>query len=344
MRIDQPFRISVIIVCYNSEKWIGRLLQSLKIQTIFDRIEIIIVDNNSQDNTLHIIQTETSNWKNIHVILSPINLGFAGGNNLGSQSAEGKYCYFINPDTWLESDCLEQMWFSAELSQAIMVGAKIKNYNSDTDISKGIVGFDMFGDSVQFLTDTQNEQVLFASGNFNFIKRDEFFRLGMFDEKMFMYGEEMDLAWRTRISGGSVIYSPKSCVYHQGDVALNPDGNTNQTSSEKRFLANRNRLIVILKNCQHVLLLMLIPCFFLIIAEGIISLIITRKLKIFKRGCLDAIYDVWRLRSHICSERLRVKSFRKRNDFWMLRFLHFGFGRWHEVETIMKQGFPKFLY
>ncbi len=78
-----------------------------------------------------------------------------------------------------------------------------------------------------------------------------------------MYGEEMDLSWRIWIVGESIIGVPEAKIHHRGAVGVNPDGGViitgNRTSGRKRFLANRNRLLIISKNSQHILLLMFAP-------------------------------------------------------------------------------------
>jgi GT2 family glycosyltransferase len=161
-----------------------------------------------------------------------------------------------------------------------------------------------------------------------------------------MYGEEMDLSWRIWIAGEQIVAAPKARIHHRGAVGVNPAGGTriveNRTSIQKRFLANRNRLLFVAKNCQHLLLLMLLPCGFLTIVEGLLTLGMTRNWSLARQTCFDAIADCWRLRHHVMSQRRLIKSFRKHGDFWMLRFFRFGFGRWEEVERIVKAGFPRF--
>jgi len=168
----------------------------------------------------------------------------------------------------------------------------------------------------------------------------------MLDEKFFMYGEEMDLSWRIWLSGGRIIYVPTAKCHHRGAVAVNPEGGTkiveNRTHPQKRFLANRNFLLVIAKNCQHVLLLMLLPCVALILAEGLATLLVTRRWSIAREASFRALTEFWRMRPYVVEQRARIRKIRRRSDFWMLRFLRFGFGRSGELSKIFKLGFPKF--
>jgi hypothetical protein len=139
---------------------------------------------------------------------------------------------------------------------------------------------------------------------------------------------------------------PEAKIHHRGAVGVNPDGGViiaeNRTSVRKRFLANRNRLLIISKNAQHILLFMLLPCAALILLEGLFVLLMTRNAAIAKKISLDVFADFWRMRGHVFQERKRIRSFRRRGDFWMLRFFRLGFGRSHEIKAILKRGFPKF--
>ena len=116
----------------------------------------------------------------------------------------------------------------------------------------------------------------------------------------------------------------------------------NCTSTNTRFLANRNSLLAIAKNSQHLLLLMLLPSAGIIVLEGLFVLLMTRNAAIAKRVSLDVFADCWRLRQHVFEKRKRIRSFRRRGDFWMLRFFRLGFGRSYEIKAILKRGFPKF--
>lgn len=336
--------VSVILLCYNSRAWLPRCLESLRAQTIFPQIETIILDNASPDGSESLARELTRNWAHARVIQTGENLGFSA-NNRGAEVATGPFLYLLNPDTWLEPDCLEQFVAAVDRERAEAAGGTILEYEDNTVQARGSHGFDIFGNPVS-PGGGRSPQVLFCIAGFFFIRRDAFLRLGMLDEKFFMYGEEMDLSWRIWISGGRIIYVPSARCHHRGAVAVNPAGGTkaveNRTSAQKRFLANRNFLLVIAKNCQHLLLSLLVPCAGLIVAEGVVTLLATRRWSAFKAGCLDAFLGFWRLHPHILQERRRIRALRRRGDLWMLRFLRFGFGRQEEVAKILRGGFPKF--
>jgi hypothetical protein len=308
-------------------------------------MEIIIVDNASSDGSEQLARQLTEGFANAVILQTGFNAGFAGANNRGAQAARGRYLYFLNPDTWLEPDCLEQLYSGVEQAGAAGGCGTVLEYEDQTVQAKGSDGFDIFGNPVSS-RNLSDPKRLFCIAGFYFIRRQTFFELGMMDEALFMYGEEMDLSWRVWVCGETLKFIPAARVHHRGAVAVNPAGGTrlveNRTSPNKRFLANRNSLAVIAKNCQHVLLLMIIPCIMMIFAEGFTTVLATRKWSIAKRGCFDSVIGFWQMRGNIREWRHKVRALRRRSDFWMLRFLRFGFGRTDELKKMLKGGFPKF--
>lgn len=339
-----PFRVSVILVCYNSRAWLPRCIESLRSQTIFAQTELILVDNASSDNTEAYARELTNGLTNVKIVQTGRNLGFSA-NNQGAQLARGDYLYLLNPDTWLEPDCLEAFVTAMDKEKAEAAGGTILEYEDNTLQAKGSHGFDIFGNPVSPPL-PRDPAVLFCIAGFFFIRRDTFTSLGMLDEKFFMYGEEMDLSWRIWISGGRITFVPAARCHHRGAVAVNPAGGTkmteNRTSIQKRFLANRNFLLVLAKNCRNLLLLLLLPCAGLIVMEGFATLLLTRNWQIFKKSCLDPFVGFWALRGHVMQQRRWIKKLRRRSDFNMLSFLRFGFGRRNEIANILRRGFPRF--
>lgn len=341
---ERPW-ISVIIICHNDGKWLPRCLESVRAQSIFDRIEVIIADNASEDGSDKLAQQLIGGWPNAHFLPTGGDNGFCVAANMAARLAQGRYLQILNPDTWLEADFLEQFHRALDETPARAAGPLVLNYDDNSIQAQGCDGFDFTGNYMPPRRGRAPDP-LFCMAGFFFIQKDLFFKVGMLDEKCFMYGEEMDLSWRIWIAGEQIVSAPKARIHHRGAVGVNPAGGTrvveNRTSTQKRFLANRNRLLFVAKNCQHVLLLMLVPCALVILLEGLVTLMITRKWALFKSTCLDVFTDCWRLRSHVRKQRRLISSFRRHGDFWMLRFFRFGFGRWEEVSRILKSGFPKF--
>jgi GT2 family glycosyltransferase len=177
------------------------------------------------------------------------------------------------------------------------------------------------------------------------VRKDAFERLGGFDQEFFMYADEADLAWRLILSGSRIVTVPEARVHHRGAVAANPKGGEKvvefRTNEMVRFFATRNSLLVLLKNAQHFLLLLVISQCVWVSMEMMAVLLITRKWSTIQRAYLRAFADIWRLRQHVIRERNRIRNLRRHGDFWMLRFVRLRPGRWLEVERLLRLGPPK---
>jgi GT2 family glycosyltransferase len=336
--------ISVIIVCHNDGKWLPRCLESLRKQTIRDQIEVILVDNASEDGTDTLAESLIADWSQARLLRTGGDNGFAVACNRGAIAATGDYLYLLNSDVWLEPDCLEKLHQGVEQARASGGSAIILEYEDDTVQHKGSDAFDLFCYPLA-PRGGRDPQRLFCVNGFTFIRRDFYLKIGMLDEQMFMYAEEIDLSWRVWLAGGSIVPVLAARIHHRGAALVNPAGGTrvveNRTSLQKRYLANRNCLLAIAKNAQHVLLLMLLSYTGLILAEALFLLVTSRSWTVARRSSLDALTDFWRMRSHWRKQRARIRELRQHGDFWMLRFLRLGFGRWNEIQKMLKLGLPK---
>ncbi len=336
---------SVIILNYNGAKWIARCLESLQQQTIFPEIEIIVADNQSSDGSDLQAEQLIANWKNGRFIQHGANLGYCEGNNRAALTATGEFLLFLNNDAWLEPDCLEILLRETKAASAQAATPLVLNYDDDTFQSLGIIGYDIFGLGSTRHQHTDTRDVLMPEGCSYLIDRQWFERLGRFDSVLFMYSDELDLSWRVWVAGGRAVAVPAARLHHRGAVNVNPAGGGTisefRTSDTKRFYANRNGLLVILKNTQHVLLLLAVFQVLLLLLEAVVGLILIRRWSFIKHAYFGALKDCWRLRSHVAAERKRLAPMRRRTDWWMLRFLSPHFNRWDEIQRMRQLGLPK---
>jgi GT2 family glycosyltransferase len=340
--------ISVIILNYNGAKWLDRCLATLRQQTIFQRIEVIVADNASSDGSDQLAQKLLEGWPNGRFIDNGGNLGYCAGNNRGAEAARGKYLFFLNNDTWLEADCLEKLLSAVESANAGAANPLVLDYDDDTMQSLGASGFDFFGLTDAMKAASNTVEIFAACGAAYFISTGLFRQLGGFDGEFFLYSDETDLSWRAWIAGCRVVAVPSARMHHRGAAAVNPAGGTriveSRTSTAKRFYATRNGILFLLKNSQHFLLMLLIPHLLLLAIEAFASLLVVRRWSFVREAYLSALADCWRLRAHIAQERKRIKGFRRHGDFWMLRFLRWRPSRWEEVRRVFRAGLPKVDY
>lgn len=342
--MSAPPRISVIVLNYNGARWIDRCLRTLRQQTVFEQLEVIVADNASADGSDERARVLMEGWANGWVLQNGANLGYCEGNNRAARRARGQYLLFLNNDTWLEPDCLENLVRTVEEHGAQAAAPLVLNYDSDEVQYGGGGGFDVFG-LPSSARPRRVDETFLAAGCAYLIRRDAFEELGGFDAEFFMYADEIDLSWRVWISGRRITYAPTARLHHRGAAAVNPAGGgtvvENRTSDTKRFHANRNNLLVLLKNCQHLLLLLVPLQMLLLLIECGLLFAIVRRWSFVRRAYLEAWADCWRLRDHVRLERRRIRAYRQRSDLSMLRFFRLRPGRWEELRHLWLAGFPK---
>ena len=342
---ELPPWISVIIVNFNGVKWMTRCLESLRQQTIAAHLEIIVVDNNSTDGS----DVLTEQWLQKHaagkLIRNRDNVGFCEGNNVGARSARGAYLLFLNSDAWAEPNALQNLYHELREQHAAAGTPIVLDYNTDVFQSCGAAGIDFCGIPNGAHRLERVQEIFAAPGCSFMIETAVFERVGGFPPELFMYAEETDLSWRIWIAGERILAVPAALVHHRGAADANPQGDTQiteaRTNETKRFFTNRNGILLLLKNAQHILLLLLIPHFLLLLLEALAGLVLVRRWSYVRRCYLEAVLDCWRLRGHIRSWRSKIRQFRRRNDFAMLRFLHWRPNRWAELKRFLRLGWPK---
>ena len=185
--------------------------------------EVIIVDNDSQDGTLESLSTS-------HYPLATIpniNNGFSKGNNVGIKQSSGRYVLLLNPDTKLETDTLKIMLgFMESRPDVGMAGCKLIKANGKLDLAcrrrfpnpvnsfKRLFLRDNKDYNYSNIPEDVSMEVDSVVGAFLLIRKSIIEKIGLLDEDFFMYGEDLDWAWRCKEAGFKVWYYPKALAYH----------------------------------------------------------------------------------------------------------------------------------
>jgi GT2 family glycosyltransferase len=223
--------ISIIIVNYNSFNLLENCINSIQKFTSNINYEIIVVDNNSADGD---IGTVTRKFKKVIIIKNSRNEGFAKANNKGAKKAKGNYLLFLNNDTlFIENTLQILLQYISEQKDRILIAPKL--LNKDGSVQHSVYSFQtlwlsfttysflysIFPRSKYFnryylMNRGINEitEVETVTGAFMLFNRDDFMKLGGFDEDYFFYGEDNDLCKRFRDSGGKIIYYPETKIIH----------------------------------------------------------------------------------------------------------------------------------
>ena len=344
-RTDGQPLVSIIVLNCNGAGWLPKCFETIKAQTILGQIEAIMVDNNSTDDSVAVARRLLADFPCARIVRNSANLGFCEGNNSGARAANGRYLFFLNNDTWMETDCLERLIAGTEKLGAVAATPYVLNYPDNSYQDFGFYGFDLFGLPSPSSPVIASREIFIPGGCSYLIRADVFNLVGMFDADFFIYSDDADLAWRLGIAGYKAAGIFEAKLHHRGAAGVNPAGGIEtvefRTTDKKRFLTNRNSLLTLLKNGQHLLLLPVIPLIALLFLESLVGCVILRRWSFVRASFWDALRDCWRLRGQLREHRRAAAKFRKRSDFWMLRFFRLKLNRWFEIKRLFQFGLPR---
>lgn len=225
-------KISIIIVNYNVKEFLANCLQSVKKSSDGIETEIFVVDNNSSDGSMEFLKPR---FPEVKFIENSENLGFGKANNQAIRQASGKYTLILNPDTLLQEDTLRVLVsYMDKNPETGACGCKILNPDgtfapesrrSVPTVSSALykaLGLTalfprskIFGKYYQGWKDEDEMgEVPVLSGSFMFFRTKTLLEVEGFDERFFMYGEDIDLCYRVTNSGWKIDYVPSTSIIH----------------------------------------------------------------------------------------------------------------------------------
>ena len=192
--------------------------------------EIIVVDNNSSDNSCKIVKQY---FPKVQLIENLENSGFSKGNNLGVAKAKGKYVCILNPDTVVAEDTFVKVIAFAEQQANIgIVGCRLidgkGNFlpESKRNVPKVGVAFQkMMGNATKYyanhISELNSGKVDVLVGAFMLLKRDVYHTVNGFDEDYFMYGEDIDISYKALKAGfDNYYYGETGIIHYKGESTL----------------------------------------------------------------------------------------------------------------------------
>lgn len=217
--------LSIIILNYNTKDLtldcINSIVDQYKKELTDNKFEIILVDNNSEDQSIE--DFKKLKVLGLTIIESKENLGFAKGCNLGAKNSAGEYLLFLNSDTQIKDQgFLKMVNYLNDNKNIGILGGKLKNEDGTSQPSGGkfynlfnlflmLYGFN------KFLRESPNEikKIDWVSGASLMIKRALFEKLGGFDKDIFMYLEDMELCFKAKTKGFSTYFYPNIMLFHK---------------------------------------------------------------------------------------------------------------------------------
>ena len=252
-------KVFAVVLNFNRPKDTIACLKS--IEKSDSKVKTVVVDNNSNDNSLEEIRNFIGEKKNFELLLSSENKGYSGGNNTGikkSLSEGADYVIVINNDTEISRNTISTLVAVAESDERIgMISPKIyfakgheykKGYKK-SDLGKviwyaggkidwaNVYGSTKGVDQVDKGQFEESSETDYATGACVLITRKVLERAGMFDERYFLYYEDTELSQRVKDNGFKVWYSPRTHIWHKA-------GSTTGIGNELNdYFSTRNRLL-----------------------------------------------------------------------------------------------------
>lgn len=267
-------KVSVVIVHWRVRKLLELCLGSIYKQIDPEEVEVIVVDNDSQDGTSEMLMVE---FPKVKTIALGQNKGFAYANNLGIKIAHGQLIYLLNPDTVIgDGFFAKSMKYMAENPGVSIVGPLL--LNKDASVQESVRRFPDWRSHILILLKLKNiipqqkflahylypdfdykreaavEQIMGAA---MIIRRSVFDTLGLFDQGYFIWFEEVDFCQRARKHGLSIKFVPDFSVTHYGGASFEQ-----APTVHKQMMFNRSLLRYFFKHqpwWQSIILMVILP-------------------------------------------------------------------------------------
>jgi GT2 family glycosyltransferase len=242
--------ISVIVLAYGSETYLAEAVDSA-LNSTGSETEVVVIDNGAREAVSQLTPDDR-----LRVAQAPCNLGFAGGCNYGARSARGETFVFLNSDARVGPSAIATLAEAAHSPGVGIAGGLVLLADEPQRVNSagnpvhylGFVWAGGFGDCAPVHHEPRD--ITAASGAFFAVRREVWTTLGGFDEQFFAYHEDADLSLRCWQRGLAVRLYPAAMAWHHYEFSRNPD---------KLYLAERNRLLMVLTVYPGRLLRLILP-------------------------------------------------------------------------------------
>ena len=302
--MTSPF-FSIIVLYWNSGKYLSENLSALAAQTWLD-FEVILLDNGSQQPPDQKILAQFPELQ-LRLIASEKNLGFASGNNLAARSAHGEYLVLLNVDAFPQPDWLAQVHTgiqqhpNAFFASRLLIADDPQRLDGEWNVvhATGLVWRRSHGRKLSAAW-PQERRVLSACAAAGVYPREAFTAAGGFDEDFFAYMEDVDLDFRLQLLGYPCYYLPQAVVRHAGS------GSTSPRSDLVIFYGHRNLVWTFIKDMPGWLFwAMLLPHLLVNLLYLIVALFLPMRKAMYgaKWEALKGLPKAWKKRKEVQSQR-----------------------------------------
>lgn len=250
-------KVSIVVPNYNGVGFLADCLNSLRKQTL-DDLQIIVVDNASEDNSCQLIETE---YPEVELVRMNTNTGFCGAVNEGIRKSRAPYVLLLNNDTEATERFVEELYCAIRKKDNIFsCSGKMIQYFDRTKMDDAgdyycALGWAYaYGKGKPEKDYNKEKKIFFSCAGAAIYRRDLLDKIGYFDETHFAYLEDADIGYRARIYGYENWYAPKAVVYHVGSGTSGSVYNLFKTK-----YSSRNNVYLMYKNMPILQLLLNMP-------------------------------------------------------------------------------------
>lgn len=279
--------VSIVIIIWNNLIHMERCYSHLLKQSLQD-FELIIIDNGSLPNLSEDFKLRFVG-KRIFLRQLEKNFGFANANNIGANLAKGKWIALLNADAFPEPDWLEKLLQAAEQNpEYTAFSSKQIQYHKpelldgagDVYHISGLAWRNGYNLPVNS-NGLQQKEIFSPCAAAALYSREEFIRIGGFDEDFFSYFEDVDFGFRLRLNGAKCLYVPEAVVHHVGSAS------TGKRSDFSVYYGYRNMIWTFFKNIPSPLLWLFLPLH----AVSVIFFIFYFTARGQSKAILEAVFD-----------------------------------------------------
>lgn len=234
-------RFSIVIVTHDGLHHLQPCLEALGPQ-LSPEWEVVVVDNGSSDGTRPFLEARPRRW--LRPLYLSANTGFAAGNNRGAASARGDWLFLLNNDTLCAPGTLEALSGAVRRYPLFRIFSCRMVRASDGRIDNLGIRYSRLLRGVQIGSGaaagwSEPAEVFGASGGAMLVNRTVIDDIGLFDEALFAYQEDVDFAVRARLAGYRCLHLPGAVVRHHGG------GTSLRNPSQFRYLNQRNMELIL---------------------------------------------------------------------------------------------------
>lgn len=218
-----PCLLSIIIVNYNVKELLVKCLESI-LQNKVQNAEIILVDNNSSDNSVSVVREK---FPEVKIIANQFNAGFPSANNQGFKISSGKYIFMLNPDAEITGNAINKLILYLDSHPHVaLVAPKLLNTDGSDQLSIWRFPNIKFIVAEMFYLHKLIKEKFYLEKDFNtafeidsaagaalMFRREMFSSIGMLDENLFWI-EDVDFCYRIKKAGMKIMYYPEAKIIH----------------------------------------------------------------------------------------------------------------------------------